>query len=318
MTTAHELEIAKWICAAIVCILTFIGTVLPIFVREQTWTSRLESLAGGVFLGAGFAHLLEDSTNEIRIYGKINYPISGALAVSTFAILTTIEIFTSSERDLKEQIEKEEEEKETERRQSMMRSSMKEDEKKELEFGDVSEEMIQNSEACPLSISEEPAAPVSLFSKTFTHLSIPALSLYIILDVHSVIEGLALGIIGTKKGVIALACAVGGHKPLEAFALGLILLKSRPMVWFYWTLSVVYVLMSPIGIAIAIYLSKGENFLLIGIFSAISAGTFSFVGCDEWANMYNNRKNWSNKEKAWHLGMFVLGILWMLLIAIAE
>ncbi|OHT00868.1 ZIP Zinc transporter family protein [Tritrichomonas foetus] len=302
---AVSLEAYKWISAGLVGVLTLVGSLLPMCIRAQKWTARFESLAGGVFLGAGFAHLLEDSTAEIAQYGKIKYPISGALAISTFVILTTIEIFSYSERDLKEDNEKDE---------SHLDSQLTDMSETEDPKPINEKESHKSSE----QRREVEKVPTKLFRKKFYLLSIPATSLYLILDVHSVIEGLALGIMNSKRGVVALACAVGGHKPVEGFALGLIILKCRPTKWLYWLMMIFYVLMSPIGTIIAIYLSKSGDLLLLGILSAISAGTFTFVGCDEWSQIFLNKQTWSYKEKFWHLGLFILGILWMLLIAIAE
>lgn len=299
-----SLEVLKWICAFIVAILTFIGTLLPLCIKTETWTSRFESLAGGVFLGAGFAHLFEDSTNEIAQYGKISYPISGAIAVSTFVILTAIEILSYSERDMKDH-----------KHLYSDHSDHPDTDQIHHDLNDI--ESDQQSNTIGKQVKEKNKSH-GFFRSKFKLLSIPATSIYIIMLVHSIIEGLALGIMNSTSGVIALTCAVGGHKPVEGFALGLFILKSGPTKWLFWIMMIVYVLMSPGGIIVAIFLSKGGNLLTLGILSAISTGTFTFVGMDEWSDIFFHKSTWSLREKLWHLGLFALGVVWMLLMAIPQ
>lgn len=301
-----SLTALKFICAIVCAILTFLGTVLILCIRAPRLTERAESLAGGVFFGAGFAHLFFDSTNEIAAYGKIEYPITGAITITTFIILTTIEIFSYSEKDFG---------------QDSGMNPIEDDEKLNrphiIEKNDNIEESEKVDQPYSDSKSSDQKLP-ELFGKKFHLLSIPVTCLFVIMLIHSFIEGLALGVMSNLSGVIALACAVGGHKPVEAFALGLIVAQDKPVQWLYWIMMVTYVVMSPIGIVVATFLSELGNNLVLGIISAISAGTFTFIGCDEWSKMYENRNEWPVSEKLWHTGLYLLGVLWMVLIAIVD
>lgn len=301
-----SLTALKFICAIVCAILTFLGTVLILCIRAPRLTERAESLAGGVFFGAGFAHLFFDSTNEISAYGKIEYPITGAITITTFIILTTIEIFSYSEKDFG---------------QDSGMNPIEDDEKLNrphiIEKNDNIEESEKVDQPYSDSKSSDQKLP-ELFGKKFHLLSIPVTCLFVIMLIHSFIEGLALGVMSNLSGVIALACAVGGHKPVEAFALGLIVAQDKPVQWLYWIMMVTYVAMSPIGIVVATFLSELGNNLVLGIISAVSAGTFTFIGCDEWSKMYENRNEWPVSEKLWHTGLYLLGVLWMVLIAIVD
>lgn len=301
-----SLTALKFICAIVCAILTFLGTVLILCIRAPRLTERAESLAGGVFFGAGFAHLFFDSTNEITAYGKIEYPITGAITITTFIILTTIEIFSYSEKDFG---------------QDSGMNPIEDDEKLNrphiIEKNDNIEESEKVDQPYSDSKSSDQKLP-ELFGKKFHLLSIPVTCLFVIMLIHSFIEGLALGVMSNLSGVIALACAVGGHKPVEAFALGLIVAQDKPVQWLYWIMMVTYVAMSPIGIVVATFLSELGNNLVLGIISAVSAGTFTFIGCDEWSKMYENRNEWPVSEKLWHTGLYLLGVLWMVLIAIVD
>lgn len=325
-----SLTAIKFICAVACAILTFCGTVLILCIRAPKLTERAESLAGGVFFGAGFAHLFFDSSNEIAAYGKINYPITGAITIGTFIILTTIEIFSYGEDDFNNDGSKSFVEKR--RRESSQFKSTEDENQNPIENNTSNSESNDSdnlNDKPPIKVSvEDPQNDEStltqneklpeLFSKRFHPLSIPVTVLFFIMLVHSFIEGLALGVMSNLSGVIALACAVGGHKPVEAFALGLIVAQDKPVQWLYWLMMVTYVLMSPIGIVVAIFISQLGNDLVLGVISAISSGTFIFVGCDEWTKMYENRSKWKTSEKLWQTGLYMLGVLWMVLIAIVD
>jgi zinc transporter 1/2/3 len=272
------------------------------WITTLKWTSRLEALAGGVFLGAGLAHLLADSFEDVGELTK--YPASPAIALVTFVILTAVELFSYGEHD------------------------------EEFQVGDdhghshghnhsAQFDSIPDNQTALLEKDEHQAvnntSNVQLFGTKKCSFTIPTTSLYIIMDVHSAIEGLALGIMTTWSGVIAIFCAIVGHKPVEAFALSLILLKDKPTKGLFWFCVVLYSIMSPIGLIVGIFVVEfTENKWVMGSIAAFSAGTFLFVGCHEWSELFEHKSEWSCSEKSWHYGMFVLGVAWMLLIAIVE
>lgn len=280
--------ILKWTSVFVIFVTTIIGSFLPLCFKSQAWESCLEALAGGVFLGAGIAHLLDDSFNYVaEIRPPIYYPLASAVCLATFVLFTGIEFYSSH--------------------------------KKEAE-SDGSEGTM--SVAAGTDQTESPLNPDDyqkrMFGSSLKHLKVATISLYIIMDIHSIIEGLALGILTHLSGVIAIFCAIVGHKPVEAFALSMIIIKDRPTKWFFWLSVIVYTLMSPIGIIAGIYISNTHNPLILGLIAAFSAGTFLFVGCHEWAEMFQHRDDWSFADKNWHFGSFFIGVLWMLLIAIVE
>ena len=304
-----ELSLFKWITAIVILITTFIGSILPIFIKAKKWTARLETMAGGVFLGAGLAHLLADSFEELDEVDGLKYPLGPAVALAMFVLLTLVELFSYSEHD----------------------AAVFENAGHSHHHGghDVTQPMLLNSsqnEKIPNSIDsnyadiENNQAEVKseIFGNSIKNLTVATISLYIIMDVHSLIEGLALGILDNWSNTIAIFCAIIGHKPVEAFALSVILFKDKPMKVIFWLLVVIYVMMSPAGIVAGIYLNRIGSSLLLGIIAGISAGTFLFVGCHEWSEMFEHKHSWPLSEKIWHIFLFTFGVLWMLLIAIVE
>lgn len=291
-----KLEYLKYISAAIIWATTIIGNALPLCIRKIKWQSRLEALAGGVFLGAGLAHLLADSFEELS--ERVKYPLAPAVAISTFVILTAVELFSYGEHDEEFHIDDNHDHAHGHT---------------EHQHGALESNLLANNGEANLQENND------LFGTSSLSLTIPTISLYIIMDVHSAIEGLALGIMKTLDGVMAIFFAIVGHKPVEAFALSLIILKDRPKKWLFWFLIFIYTIMTPIGIVAGVLLTKFvENAIVMGVIAAFSAGTFLFVGAHEWSEMFEHKSKWGCGEKGWHFGMFLLGVLWMLLIAIVE
>ncbi|EAY04949.1 ZIP Zinc transporter family protein [Trichomonas vaginalis G3] len=288
----------KWISAFVIWFTTLIGSSLPLCIKSIRWQSRLEALAGGVFLGAGLAHLLADSFEEFdKMEKKIDYPLAPAICIGTFVIFTSIELFSYGEHDEEFQIGDEHD-----------------------HHGHNKHEKLENKSELNSNLleSNESEYVTSYFSSQCNALSVPASALYIIMDIHSAIEGLALGIMKELGSIIAIFCAIVGHKPVEAFALSLIILKDKPNKILFWVMVIVYTLMSPIGLIVGIFIANMKSGLTTGIIAAFSAGTFLFVGCHEWAEMFEHKATWACGEKFWHFMMFFIGVLWMLLIAIVE
>lgn len=314
LVKSMELALFKWITAVVILITTFIGSVLPIFIKAKKWTARLETMAGGVFLGAGLAHLLADSFEELEDIKGLDYPLAPAVALAMFVFLTVVELFSYSEHDAHvfENAHGHD--------HGHGHSHEKNDMNQPMLLNSQTGDKIPNGGDLQYANLDDNQADVKseIFGHSIKNLTVATISLYIIMDVHSLIEGLALGILDSWSNTIAIFCAIIGHKPVEAFALSVILFKDKPLKLLFWILIVIYVLMSPAGIAAGIYLNKIGNHLLLGIIAGISAGTFLFVGCHEWAEMFEHKNSWPKSEKFWHLGLFAFGVLWMLLIAIVE
>jgi len=110
--------------------------------------------------------------------------------------------------------------------------------------------------------------------------------LVIALSIHSVFEGLALGIQNTQSHVIDIMIAIFAHKILAAFALGVaIVTNSLKQSLIKLTLLIlVFSLASPIGsiIGMIIVNSGGESTQLVSaILQGIASGTFLYVAVVE-------------------------------------
>uniref|UniRef100_A0A8C5EY18 Solute carrier family 39 member 2 n=2 Tax=Gopherus evgoodei TaxID=1825980 RepID=A0A8C5EY18_9SAUR len=110
--------------------------------------------------------------------------------------------------------------------------------------------------------------------------SFRALVLFITLSLHSLFEGLAVGVQQGEAGALQLCLAVLAHKGVIAFSLGLQLVQTgtRPR-WRLLYLGI-FALMSPCGMAIGIGLSLSGGAaggLAMALVEGVAAGTFLYI-----------------------------------------
>jgi zinc transporter 1/2/3 len=102
-----------------------------------------------------------------------------------------------------------------------------------------------------------------------------------VLSIHSLIEGLALGVQLTEEGVIAIFVAIISHKWVESLALGSSLMRSNTSTSTIVILAVVYSFVTPTGILLGFLsqqiLSGTYSVAFTAIITGISAGTFVYI-----------------------------------------
>lgn len=95
---------------------------------------------------------------------------------------------------------------------------------------------------------------------------------------HAFIEGAALGISPTFAETSLLLIAIVAHKGSESFALCNLLLRHRLALKTIVVLTLVFTLMTPLGIVLGSWLAVGHsNGMTIGTFDAFAAGTFLYI-----------------------------------------
>ncbi len=208
--------------AAIIFIIAFFFGLLPILLHRKSSKNHLltygESFARGIFLGAGFIHLLPDAINHFqRVMGNVDYPIIPTLCALAILFLYFIE-----------------------------------------------------------------QGIASLFDKNVSHQKTwKAYLLLIILSIHSILAGVALGVDTTLASFIIIFVAIIAHKGSAAFALSISMnvneIKTRRII----NLIFVFSLMTPIGILFGSYvhhiLQNNNAILISSIFNALAAGTFIYI-----------------------------------------
>ena len=105
--------------------------------------------------------------------------------------------------------------------------------------------------------------------------------LTLVLSVHSIIAGIALGVESQLATSAALFFAIIAHKGMAAFALGVSLYRGRIPRSRLITIIVLFSLMTPVGIisgaVLDTVLTGRDGQWFEGIFDALAAGTFLYV-----------------------------------------
>ena len=105
-------------------------------------------------------------------------------------------------------------------------------------------------------------------------------TLFIVLSLHSLLAGMALGVEAHPVQATAILLAILAHKGSAAFALGL-----RTDTRGYWRRMLAFSVMTPLGVGIGsvlvLTLQNGSEALFEAIFDAVAAGTFLYVALGE-------------------------------------
>ncbi|MDE2691578.1 MAG: ZIP family metal transporter [Acidobacteriota bacterium] len=202
--------------------IAIVGGMIPILVAKQQASRRYLSLgnalAGGIFLGVGFVHLLPEADEALR--NLVDYPLAPLLAALGVGLLLLIDRVV------------------LEGRNSMLGQE-----------------------------GERTRPPFYAFV------------LLIVLSVHSIIAGMALGLQPEAAAALVVMLGILFHKGSAAFALIVTAHSAgnRKLWQTLWLFSV----MTPIGIVlgtVAGHVFEGRTALIFeGGFNAIAAGTFIYV-----------------------------------------
>lgn len=112
------------------------------------------------------------------------------------------------------------------------------------------------------------------------HSAFRSFMLFLSLSLHSVFEGLAIGLQNQESKVLEICIAIMVHKSIIVFSLSLKLVQSA--VPAFWTAAYigVFAIMSPLGIAIGIALMESElsaGALIQAVLEGLAAGTFVYI-----------------------------------------
>ncbi|XP_053573701.1 zinc transporter ZIP1 [Bombina bombina] len=112
------------------------------------------------------------------------------------------------------------------------------------------------------------------------HSSFRSFILILSLSVHSVFEGIAIGLQNIQSEVLQLAIAILVHKSIIAVSLSLLLLQSNVQTrWFVLSI-VMFALMSPLGIGIGIGVMQTQaegSSMVQCVLEGLAAGTFVYI-----------------------------------------
>ncbi len=214
----------KIVAAVAILVVGVVGGTIPLLAARHHASRRFFSLgnalAGGIFLGAGFIHLLPDAGETLEGVGA--YPLAPLLAAVGVVVLLLIDrvLFETS----------------------------------------------RGVGAAQGGGTTQPIYPVVLL---------------VVLSIHSMIAGIALGLEAEVAASVLVMLGILFHKGSAAFALMVSVHASGADQRRPWTVLTIFVVMTPLGIglgAVGLSLLQGPAAMLIeGSFTALAAGTFIYV-----------------------------------------
>ncbi len=212
----------KFLAALIIFGIALVFGLLPLFIHRAFKSSHFliysESLARGIFLGAGLIHLLPDAERNFQtLYPHAAFPLVSAVCALAIIILYFIEqgLATLVNR----------------------------------------ESLLQNTWMSYL--------------------------LLILLSIHSILAGIALGVDFDVASFIILFFAIITHKGAAAFALSISMYNNKINNATIFRLILLFSCMTPFGILFGSYinhlLQNNAAMLTQAIFNALAAGTFIYI-----------------------------------------
>lgn len=281
-------------------------------------------LAGGVFLTTCFLGLIPSAQRKFdHIYEKLsvqnNYPITEAVVLAGFYMILIFERIMSAVQEFgckKDNSYLFEMDQLSQQRRGRHDSSDSEDEIDLFEMQPTKPMLHrENGKVGPLLKKKNSKNWDS--GHGHSHLQDingrnlgRALIVLMALSIHSVFEGMALGVEKDQKNAIYLIIAILAHETLAAFALGANMVKngvSGKVFVFYAT---VFSLTIPVGISIGLVINVNESNsakIAAAVTQALAAGVFIFVTFFEiFGHEFENQQDWLLKVAASLVGFLLL------------
>lgn len=255
---SRGLIVVKIWCLIIFLVSTFAGGVSPYFYRwNESFLLLGTQFAGGVFLGTSLMHFLSDSDETFRDLTTKSYPFAYMLASSGYLLTMlgdcVITYVTSN--------------------------SKREAKVVELEGGTTPPQEHEHDQARDHCAVAETTNPVLLKTSSVGD----TILLILALCFHSVFEGIAVGVAGTKADAWRNLWTISLHKIFAAIAMGIALLRMLPKRPFVTTAaySLAFAVSSPIGVGIGIAINattQGSTAdWMFAITMGIACGVFIYV-----------------------------------------
>ena len=143
------------------------------------------------------------------------------------------------------------------------------------------------------------------------------LLLCVALIVHSVVEGVGIGMSNTESGSILMAIATGLHKSIAGFALGSSLSQSSLERITAITLAITFASATPLGIFVGEIVNNSLPPVFDGVLKALAAGMFLFIASVEMLPPQFSPNRVSPWQKSITLVLGV-GIVFVMSVALPE
>lgn len=274
-----EFLVIKSTAAAGIFIGSLLLSLVPLKLSHSKFSKSATCLgktfAAGVFLGAAFLHLFPEC---IDLLSEVKYPLPGLLALISYMFMLFIEkvAFTDHQlvshgknhTDLGCHSDSDHSDEEEDKLKHVLstRSRL---------YSHIEEGDGENcSTVCKEMLISKPLQEPSTYSAIG-----PSIILASALSIHSIIEGLTLGIQSEKSHFINLAIAICVHKIPESLVVGITLAETRQQLKFAMIL--IFCLATPFGILLGAGLGQALDQTSQGVFLGICVGTFVYIAASE-------------------------------------
>lgn len=279
-----DLNTAKWVVLICLLAMTIALCMLPLWmlwslrhtidqVRKARYArvlSLLSCFAGGVFMATGLLHLFPevDEALDKASWGH-GFPVAGFLTAFGFFLVLTMEQIVL---DFKETAQN--------RMLPQGQGAQNADDDIDQVRRRGGSIVGVRDHIMTTSLDGSSLDPISSVDSD-PHSTFRSLLLTAALSLHSVFEGLAIGLQPDVDSVMQFFLAVGLHKAVIAFGLGLNLAQSSLSLWAIIRSNMVFALASPVGMAIGMGIedfghSVNES-IVNGILQGLACGTFFYV-----------------------------------------
>lgn len=256
----------------LISLLSFLPEKLKNSYFSQLFTTIGKNFAGGIFLGIAFLDLLPEC------YSLLSPSLSGIIIISSYFFMLYIEKVAFTDHSLVSHGSKHadlgchHESNHSDEEESKLKHILS---TRARLYSHLSE---GDGEKCSMICLDSINSP--LLSAHSKHSSIVSpIFLALALSIHSIIEGIALGLQNNNSDFLKLGIPIFIHKVPEAIIVGITLVQTESKLKI--PLSAIYISATPIGILAGALLSVELNETLEGTFLSICVGTFLYVSASE-------------------------------------
>lgn len=306
-----ELVVAKILVLSALFVITFVCGIIPVrfvkFANARSWTevgkrryifamSFLSCFGAGVFLATCFLGLFPDvvvtlSTAFSNLNIRTSYPVPEFILVFGFFIILFMEqvVLSVKEKQYEEGSDKKPLLSSKVSRSDLFENSIEGIRDDPLQTRvQISPSNIEHRNKIDRSSEDEGTdenghleVSQNIVLTNHSHSVVRSLLLLLALSMHSLFEGLAVGLEHTIEDVLSLFAALVLHKSILSFSLGMNLIQSSLSPGAIYRSILTLSLTSPLGVGIGIgiiNLWTSEYSLLIqGVLQGLACGTFVYV-----------------------------------------
>nr|XP_033775331.1 zinc transporter ZIP1-like isoform X2 [Geotrypetes seraphini] len=225
---------------------------------HRMWVSLISCIAGGVFLSACLLDVIPDFLSDMneelqRRQIKVNFPLPEFILAAGFLLVLIVEhiILDCNQKRTEE----------------------------------VTPLLVTNRRTHRHSHSSINEQDIEGRRHHFhvdfqAHSAFRSFVLIFSLSLHSVFEGLAIGLQETNSEVLKISTAIVIHKSIIAFSLSLLLIESGVQTQWFVLSIVTFAVMSPLGVGLGIAVMQNPNEwngMMQSVLEGIAAGTFVYI-----------------------------------------